>query len=278
MKPILVLAVSLPLTAQWLHQPTVGIPRTPDGKPNLKAPAPRTAGNKPDLSGLWQKRPGKYGNDIAADLTRGDVQPWAEALYQKHKEDLGKDSMSMLCVPWGPRFSTSFLSKIVQTPGSILILQDDLSYRQIFMDGRELPKDPSPSFMGYSAGRWEGDALVVESIGFNDRTWLDGGGHPHTEALHLTERFRRTDFGHMSVELTLDDPKAYAKPWTEVRITQTADGLFFESEGIGKIALNALSRTAFAGGRIEFMLSTDGTATRFNWDRPSGALEGVRAK
>jgi len=108
------------------------------------------------------------------------------------------------------------MKKIMQTPGLIAILYEDLTYRQIFLDGRELPKDPNPSFMGYSVGRWEGDSLVVESTGFNDRTWLDFGGHPHSEELRITERIRRRDFGHLDIEETLTDSKIYGRPWTIV--------------------------------------------------------------
>jgi hypothetical protein len=204
----------LPSAAQWLHEPSRGLPRLADGKPDLAAPAPRARDGHPDLGGLWHKLPGKYSNDIAAELKPADIQPWANDLYRHNKENVATESPSMHCLPWGPRFSTSFDSMIVQAPGEVVILQDDLSYRQIFLDGRKLPQNPNPSFMGYSIGHWDGDALVVESTGFNDRTWLDGSGHPHTEALHLTERFRRTNVGHMDVELTIDDPKAYTRPWT----------------------------------------------------------------
>src|SRR2546423_4754770 len=130
-------------------------------------------------------------------------------------EDLGKDRMSVQCLPWGPSYNTSVRkAKIVQTPGLIVMLDEDLTYRQIFLDGRKLEADPNPSWMGYSVGHWEGDTLVVESTGFNNRTWLDRDGHPHTEALRTTERYRRRDFGHMDVEVTLQDSAIYAKPWT----------------------------------------------------------------
>ena len=123
--------------------------------------------------------------------------------------------MSVQCLPWGPSSSYSARKvKIVQTPGLILFLDEDLTYRQIFMDGRALETDPNPSWMGYSVGHWEGDTLVVESFGFNDRTWLDRVGHPHTEALRVTERYRRRDFGHLDIEITLGDPAVYARPWT----------------------------------------------------------------
>jgi hypothetical protein len=211
-----IIALGSPLAAQWLHYPTPGIPRTPDGKPNLAAPAPRTASGQPDFSGLWEKMSDRFYNNIAADLKPGEVQPWAETLYQQRKKDFGKDSMEALCLPMGPAYTTIPYreSRIIQTPAMIAILSDDLTYRQIYMDGRELEKDPNPTWMGYSVGHWDGDTLVVESDGFNERTWLDSDGHPHTEGLRMTERYRRRDFGHIDVQITLDDPKAYTKPWT----------------------------------------------------------------
>lgn len=157
-----------------------------------------------------------YVANIAADLTPGEVLPWAQSLYQQRSENLGKDDpWTVRCLPMGTRHITNGgLARIIQTPGLIAILYEDLAYRQIHMDGRRLPKDPDPSYMGYSVGHWENDALVVESIGFKDTTWLDMGGHPHTEALRITERFERRDFGHMDLRVTLDDPKAYTRPWT----------------------------------------------------------------
>jgi hypothetical protein len=208
--------MSLSLGAQWLNHPTPGIPRTADGKPNLSAPAPRTADGKPDLSGLWGMNPGAYTGNIAVDLKPEDIQPWADALFKKHAGDLGRDDPAQAeCLPEGPRANlfAPQMEKFVQTPGLLVILIEDLSYRQIFLDGRELPNDPNPSFMGYSVGHWEGDTLIVESTGFNDRTWLDLAGHPHTEALRITERFRRRDFGHMEIVETLDDRKAFTKPF-----------------------------------------------------------------
>jgi hypothetical protein len=205
------------LSAQWLKQPTAGIPRTPDGRANLAAPAPRTPDGQPDLSGLWQLGLEiGYAANITADLAPGDVQPWASALSRKRLEDFGKDDPEVTgCLPGGPRHITrGGLSKIIQTPGLIAILFEDLSYRQIFLDGRQLPRDPNPNWMGYSVGHWDGDALVVESAGFNDKTWLDFAGHPHSEALRMTERFRRRDFGHMDLQITIDDPTVYAKPLT----------------------------------------------------------------
>ena len=228
---IILFALTTPLAAQWVKHPTPGIPRTADGEPNLTAPTPRTADGKPDLSGLWQRISLKYAANIAADLKPAEIQPWAEALVKQRAEDLQKDHMSIQCLPWGPSYSTSARkAKIVQTPGLILMLDEDLTYRQIFMDGRALETDTNPSWMGYSVGRWEGDTLVVESFGFNDRTWLDRDGHPHTEALRMTERYRRRDFGHMEIEITLNDPQVYARPWTvALRAELMADTDLLES-------------------------------------------------
>ena len=220
MLPITIAALmGVPLAAQWVNQPTPGIPRTADGKANLSAPAPRTPDGKPDFSGLWNRLSPKYARNIAADLKPGEVLPWAEALVQERLEDLGKNYMNVLCLPLG-QYSTAAdstgaeMMKIIQTPSLVVILNPDLTHRQIFLDGRALQADPFPSWMGYSVGHWEGDTLVVESNGFNDRTWLDHDGHPHTDALRMTERYRRRDFGHLDLEVTFSDPKAYTRPWT----------------------------------------------------------------
>jgi len=143
-----------------------------------------------------------------------DIQPWVQALLQQRAENFGIDNPRYQCLPDGPNYSTEQgFKRILQTPAMIAILQEDLTHRQIHMDGRALETDPNPSWMGYSVGRWEGDTLVVETNGFNDQTWLIQG-YPHTEALRMTERFRRTDFGHLEIAVTFDDPKAYNKPWT----------------------------------------------------------------
>ena len=224
------IGLSAPLTAQWLNQPTPGIPRASDGKPNLTAPAPRTPDGKPDLSGLWNKISPKYHRNIAADLKPEEIQSWAQALVEQRREDLGKEYMNVQCVPLGPGYVTAAditgaeMMKIVQTPALVVMLNPDLTYRQIFLDGRALESAPNPSWMGYSVGHWDGDTLVVESFGFNDRTWLDHDGHPHTERLRTTERYRRRDFGHLELEMTLSDPAAYEKPWTvAVRAELLAD-------------------------------------------------------
>jgi hypothetical protein len=205
--------------AQWLRLPTPGTPRDAGGKPNLNAPAPRTADGKPDLSGLWMLNagPGHLAN-VAAGLNAGEVRPWADQLYKERLGNLGRDDpWTVECLPAGPRAilrGGDGPARIIQTPAEIVILYDDLTYRQIFLDGRGLPENPNPGWMGYSIGHWEGAALVVDSTGFNDRSWLDMGGHPHTEALHTTERYHRTSFGHMDVQVIFDDPKAYAEPWS----------------------------------------------------------------
>jgi hypothetical protein len=202
--------------AQWIKLRTPGLPRTADGKPDLKSAAPRVAG-KPDLTGLWRFDSDPYTNNVTVDLKAEEVDPSVVALYKRRMEDLGKDDPSTFrCLPSGPRqlYAPSSWVRIVQTPAMIVMLYEDLIYRQIFMDGRELPKDPNPSFMGYSVGRWDGDTLVVESVGFNDRSWLDFGGHPHSEGLKATERIRRSSLGRLEIEVRFDDAKFYRRPWT----------------------------------------------------------------
>jgi hypothetical protein len=217
---LLAVAMSGTLAAQWLKQPTSGIPRSADGMPNLAAPPSRTADGRVDLSGLWLKVSPKYARNIAADLKPEEIQPWARALVERRREDLGKDGMQVRCLPLGPAYATSGdstgseMMRIVQTPQLILMLNPDLTYRQIWMDGRPLEKDPNPSWMGYSVGRWDGDTLVVESYGFHAGSWLDREGHPHTEQLRLTERYRRPRFGTLEIEATFSDPGAYTRPWT----------------------------------------------------------------
>jgi len=201
----------LPAKAQWLNYPTPGIPRTADGKPNLSAPAPRTADGKPDLSGLWRAQNAASGETDKA-MHAIQAQPWAQALSKKRKEALGRESMGVLCLPFGPRADFG-AGKIVQTPGLVMMLFEDLTYRQVFLDGRPLPKDPNPAWMGYSVGHWDGDTLVIESAGYNDRTWLDDDGHPHSEGLRVTERLQRPDFGHLELQRTFEDPKALAQKW-----------------------------------------------------------------
>jgi hypothetical protein len=236
---ILTIAIALtafvtPLAAQWLQHPTPGIPRTADGKPNLTAPPPRTADGKSDLTGLWDIPLDTAVGNIAVrnvgDLEPADVQPWAQALVQQRAENFGKDNPRYRCLPQGPGYSTDGgMKRFLQTPAMIVILNEDLTYRQIFMDGRALETNPDPSWMGYSVGHWDKDTLVVESSGFNDRTWIHDG-YPHTEALRMTERYRRTDFGHLEIAVTFQDPGAYSKAWTvPVRAQLAADTEMLES-------------------------------------------------
>ena len=204
----------VPATAQWLKYPTSGIPRAADGKPELTSPAPRTADGKPDFSGLWQPNAGGYQINATADLSPSEFRPWATTVTTQRIEDFSRQSPVALCLPPGPTLRAMWeMVKIVQTPSLIVMLYESrVLDRQIFMDGRTLPQDPNPTWMGYSVGHWEGDTLVVESAGFNDKTWLDLTGHPHTEELRLTERFTRRDFGHVQLQMTIDDPRAYARP------------------------------------------------------------------
>jgi hypothetical protein len=203
--------------AQWLKHPTPGIPRLPDGRPDLSAPVPRTADGKPDLSGLWQPAAILIG-DIAANLKPGSVpfRPWAKELYEQRVKNDSKDDPTANCVVGGvPRSDlVPYPFKILQLPGLTVILYEAVhSYRQIFWDGRDFPKDMNPGWFGYSIARWEGDDFVVSTAGFNDKGWLDNFGKPATDALKVTERFRRKDFGNMDILITIDDPKAYTRPW-----------------------------------------------------------------
>ena len=225
--PIIAALIAGTASAQWLNYPAPGIPRTPDGKPNLAAPAPRTADGKPDLSGVWNgPGAGSYDRNIARDLSPRDIQPWAEAIYQQRVRDMGKDAPRANCLP-DPfaYYHMVDVARIVQTPGVIVILYQGTTnsvHRTIFTDGRPLPQDPNPTWMGYSVGHWEGDTLVVETTGFNDRGWLDIEGHPHTEALRIIERFHRRDLGHMDLEMTVDDPKTFTRPFS-FKMNQTLD-------------------------------------------------------
>jgi hypothetical protein len=214
---VVLLSTFVPLSAQWLHYPTPGIPRTPDGKPNLSAPAPKTPDGKPDLSGIWAATDGKYFRDLGAGGVEIPMLPWAKALYQERKENLQKGHPSERCLGHGVTdFDTHATPRrIIQTTGIIAILFEAYhQYRQILLDGRPLPTPTQPAYLGYSVGRWEGDTLVVDTTGLNDQGWLDMNGHPQTEATHVTERFRRRNFGHIDLQVTIDDPKAYTKPWT----------------------------------------------------------------
>jgi hypothetical protein len=206
-------------SAQWLDYPAPGIPRLPDGRPNLAAPTPRTADGKPELDGIWfvdEKPLDEFGIRSAGsslEIKPEDIvlTPEGKALQQRMKNDFP----GAQCLPVniaGLAGAQPF--KIFSSRGAVVILYEVLTlYRQIFVDGRPLPQDPNPTWLGYSVGKWDGDTLVVETSGFNDRVPVPGG-RPHSDALHMRERFRRLDFGHLEIQYTIDDPKVYAKPWT----------------------------------------------------------------
>jgi hypothetical protein len=197
-----------PAGAQWLDLKTPGIPRTADGKPNLTAPAPRGPDGKPDLSGVWT------GPDPAPRIDPANAQTWVNDLATQRAQEFFKTRPAYACLPSGPeaqRFAG--WKRVIQTPATIAILNDDLTYRVIFTDGRALEASPAPSWMGYSVARWEGDTLVVDSNGYNDKTWVSRNGLSHTEALRVRERYRRADFGHLEMDVTFTDAGAFAKPW-----------------------------------------------------------------
>jgi hypothetical protein len=217
---------------QWLNYPTPGFPRLADGKPNLAAPAPRGADGKPDLAGIWAVECNVYGKDpcftrsiffdLAKDLKPEDVEmtPWAAGIAAQRQSRNHVDDPYGYCMPPGfPRIDyAGGTFKILPGPGETAFLYETLvglMFRQIFTDGRPLPETREPSWLGYSVGQWDGDAFVVDTVGLKDGGWIDTAkGHPNSDALHVTERFRRADLGHMELAITIDDPKAYLKPWT----------------------------------------------------------------
>ena len=218
--------------AQWVNYPTPAIPRLPDGKPNLSAPAPRSSDAKPDLSGIWAAECSIYGSDacfirslffdLAKDLKPADVEmtPWASAIQMQRENRDHVDDPYGYCLPPGvPRIDFSGGPfKILSGPHVTAFLHETLVgmiFRQAFTDGRSLPAVNEPTWLGYSVGRWDGDTFMVETTGFKDGGWLDTRkARPHSDALRVTERFRRRDFGHMDLTITINDPKAYLKPWT----------------------------------------------------------------
>jgi hypothetical protein len=224
--------------AQWLKYPTAGVPRTADGRPNLAAPAPRTSDGKADFSGIWltdntncprsqdpdslvcgsELPMGKEGINMGASLPGGlPYQPWLAALVKKRTAENAKDDPHVRCLPdtFLRAYSLPHLLKFVQVPGLLVMLNEmNAGYRQVFTDGRALPVDPVPSWQGYSSGKWEGDTLVVSSTGFRDDLWIDWNGSVITPVAKVQERIRRPDFGHLEIGVSVDDPKAYTKPWT----------------------------------------------------------------
>lgn len=232
---VAILVTSAPLIAQWLNYPAPGVPRSSNGKVNLAAPAPKAPDGRSDLSGVWESE-SQYFYDLAADLKPGEVvmQPWAKSLQAEREGKDHQDDPLSTCMPPGvPRINMTspnapHLFKIVQTPSLVVLLYEtsaNSTFRQVFLDGRPLPKQPQPTWLGYSVGHWEKNTLLVETIGFNGRSWLDTSkGHPQTESGHVTERFTRPDFGHLEIDITIDDPGAYEKPWrTKVPVHLVAD-------------------------------------------------------
>ncbi len=221
--------------AQWIGYPTAGVPRKADGAVDMEAPAPRLANGKPDLSGIWisdrtpkgQESPSDGINlptsrqmaNIGIDLPGGTLpyRPWLVPIVKKRTANKALDDPHIRCLPdnFLRAYGLPHMLKFVDTP-SLLVVLDEMNagYRQVFTDGRALPKDPSPSWQGYSSGTWSGDTLVVDTIGIRDDTWIDWNGDIVTEAAKVREEIRRPDFGHLVIRVTVDDPRAYTKPWT----------------------------------------------------------------
>lgn len=212
-------AATAAMSAQWDPYPMKNVPRLPNGKVDLQAPARRMSDGHPDLQGFWMPVPlVKYLLNLAADMKEEDIplQPWARALYKERIDNNGKDHPGVRCLPSGIPEKDNIPDglKVVQTPDLIVFLHDSRTiFRQIFTDGRPLPKNPQPTWQGYSIGKWDGDTLVVDTIGQNGKTWLDMRGLPGTEELHVIERFHRPTIGRMDLTVTIDDRKAYTKPW-----------------------------------------------------------------
>ena len=223
------------LAAQWVHYPTAGVPRKADGNPDLSAAAPRRADGKPDLSGTWTsdevdpRRPDVTPNphdattsrrmiNLGVDLPGGlPYQPWLAAVVKERKATNAKNDPHVKCMPdnFLRAYGMPHLLKFVQTPDLLLVLNEwNAGYRQVFLDGRPFPQDPTPTWQGYSSAKWSGDTLVIDTIGLRDDTWIDWNGSVLTEGAKVREEMRRKDFGHLEIQVTVDDPKAYIKPWT----------------------------------------------------------------
>jgi hypothetical protein len=244
----LVAALALPASgsAQWLRYPTADVPRKADGTPNLTAPTPRLPDGKPDFSGIWHagnRNPCTLGTgdfidctseiggsplarNLGRDLPGGlPYQPWAAEVVKKRTADLAIDDPHVQCLPDNPPrpWGLPHLTKAIHSPKLLVLLYEvNAMYRQIFVDGRPLPEDPAPGWNGYSTARWEGETLVVQTAGFRDNLWLDTNGSPMSDAAKMTERISRPNYGTLQIELTVDDPKVYTKPWT-VKMTQSLE-------------------------------------------------------
>lgn len=245
---------------QWLHYPTPDVPRKSDGSPYLTAPAPRLSNGKPDFSGIWHTARiipctpdlskfiecgleiggSPLALDLGTDLPGGlPYQPWAAALAKERKADLSVDDPHVRCLPDNPPrpWVMPHLIKAVHSPKLLVLLYEvNAMYRQIFVDGRPLPVDPNPSWNGYSTARWENDTLVVQTNGFRDDLWIDMGGSPMSDTATLTERIRRPNYGTLELEITINDPKVYTRPWSVKMIqkieldTELIDEICLENE------------------------------------------------
>jgi hypothetical protein len=217
-------------SGQWVNAPTAEIPRTADGEVDLEAPPPRLASGRVDLQGIWMPDDNRYIRDLAVDLGDDNVpyQPWAKRLFDERKDGAhSREDPDAHCLPQGvPKIDyVSYPWKLIETPSSIVILYETFTFwRQIFTDGREVDANARPTWMGYSTGAWDGDTFVVETSGFNGKAWLDQLGRPTTDRLQVTERFTRTHFGHMRIEVTIDDPGAYTAPWSAAQVVHYRDG------------------------------------------------------
>lgn len=216
---LLALGLAVPAAAQWEGYPTPGIPRLPDGKPNLSGPTPKASDGKPDLSGIWLASRAIF--DLRQAMKPGETIPLSaegEAIFKQRQATLSKDDPSARCLPTGlpvrALLRTPF--KILQTPGTTGILYESgTRFRQVLTDGRPLPKEIDwPTWQGFSVGKWDGDTFVITTSGFNGKAWLDQAGYPESDAMIITERLRRRDFGHMDMEMIVDDRKMYTKPWS----------------------------------------------------------------
>ena len=248
-------------SAQWIQYPAEGIPRNADGTPNLTAPAPRLPNGHPDLSGTWHAAQARQcknakgqivpcgielggsplGGNLGRNLPGGFLpyQPWARKVFDDRHAALSIDDPHVRCLPDNPprHWTLPHLTKIIQTPKQLAMLYEvNAMYRQVFIDGRSFPQDMNPSWTGYSVGHWDGDSLVVETRGFRDGLWADTWGSPMSDVAKMTEKFTRKNFGTMEIELTVDDPKVYTKPFTVVLTeglepdTELADEVCAEGE------------------------------------------------
>ncbi|HEY3515704.1 MAG TPA: hypothetical protein VGL98_01565 [Gammaproteobacteria bacterium] len=228
------LLVAAPAAAQWVGYPTPHVPRKPDGKVDMTAPAPRLANGKPDFTGIWisdRTEPGqetisdtsslpsgRHMANMGVDMEGGlPYQAWQLPIVKKRTENLAIDDPHIRCLPdfFLRAYGLPHMLKWVHTPDLLVMLNEmNAGYRQVFTDARALPDAPTPAWQGYSSAKWDGDTLVVDTIGMRDDTWIDWNGSVVTEAAKIREEIRRLDFGHIEIKATVDDPKAYTKPWT----------------------------------------------------------------